>query len=378
MTRLFLVFVFSLSVVLVATAQEDCELTLTEATDEFQAGHFSNIPSILSKCIDKFSNEQQQRANLLLTQTYLLLDDPIGAKNSYLAVLKANPEFVADPSIHPVDVVYLSKKFTAAPIFSWFVKAGVNASPIRVIHDIDAYGQQSVKEQYIMKAGYHVYGGGDLLIREPISIRGEIGYAFYTYDHKTTNYFQNDTKTFRENMGWLSAPISVMYSKNIGQYRPYGYLGYSFNYLIRDRASIESVRIGTDEEGLKDDKTNPNINYIEKRNRINTAIIFGGGVKAKFGLHYLFADLRYSVGLKNVVNASNLYGDNDLNLTSDQYLNSSEPVTSYSHVDDFFRIDNFSISIGFIQPLYKPRELKSLKGRKLFFKSKKQVDEKID
>src|SRR5687767_3189962 len=86
----------------VAAQDEDCELTLTRATDEFNAGHFYGIPSILSNCLSKFTKEQRQRANLLLTQTYLLLDDPIGAKRSYLEVLHANPEFVTDEKIHPI------------------------------------------------------------------------------------------------------------------------------------------------------------------------------------------------------------------------------------------------------------------------------------
>src|SRR5687768_13417769 len=107
-----------------AAQTDDCELTMTRAVDEFNAGHFYVIPSVLSPCLDKFSAEQRQRAYLLLTQTYLLLDDPIGAKQSYLGVLKANPEFVADTALHPIDVIYLSKKFTATSVFSWFAKAG--------------------------------------------------------------------------------------------------------------------------------------------------------------------------------------------------------------------------------------------------------------
>jgi hypothetical protein len=362
---------------LIARAQEDCELTLTQATEEFQAGHFSSIPAILSQCIDKFSTEQQQRANLLLTQTYLLLDDPIGAKSSYLAVLRANPEFVADPAIHPVDVVYLSKKFTASPIFSWFVKAGANVTPIRVIHDIDAYGWAAVNEEYSLNGGYQFSGGGDLLVREPFSLRGEIGYLYCSYSHKATNYFQNDTKTFRENMGWFNAPLTVMYSREVGQYRPFGYLGYAFSYLLRDRAVIEAVRIGSNEDTGKEDKKSPNVNFIDKRNRVNTSVVIGGGVKAKFGLQYLFVDVRYTVGLKNIVSSKNLYADNSANLTSDGYLNSSESVTAYGHVDDFFRIDNFSISVGFIQPLYKPREIKKVRG-KFLFKSKNANGEKTN
>jgi len=96
----------------------NCEETLNTAAEEFAAGRFYGIPAMLKPCLDKgFSREQRQRAYLLLTQTYLLLEDPVAAEASYLEVLKANPEFVADPARDPIDLVYLSKKFTAAPVF---------------------------------------------------------------------------------------------------------------------------------------------------------------------------------------------------------------------------------------------------------------------
>ncbi|MDQ2658706.1 MAG: hypothetical protein M3Y60_14885, partial [Bacteroidota bacterium] len=62
----------------------DCEQTIAYATEEFNAGHFHSVPSILNDCLSKLNRDQRQRAHLLLTQTYLLLDDPIGAQRSYL------------------------------------------------------------------------------------------------------------------------------------------------------------------------------------------------------------------------------------------------------------------------------------------------------
>jgi hypothetical protein len=118
---------------------------------------------MLKPCIDKgFSREQRQRAYLLLTQTYLLLDDPISAEDSYLKVLKANPEYTTDAARDPIEVVYLSKKFTAAPIFSLFAKLGPNVSIARVIHDIDLTSSQgSTKEKYELRPTVHAEVGTD-------------------------------------------------------------------------------------------------------------------------------------------------------------------------------------------------------------------------
>lgn len=76
-------------------AQNDCEAKLNEAANEFNSGHFNGLSAILKPCIDSksFTSEQLVRAYQLLTQTYLILDDPLGAENSYLNLLRANPEF---------------------------------------------------------------------------------------------------------------------------------------------------------------------------------------------------------------------------------------------------------------------------------------------
>ena len=122
-----------------ALAQDECEVALNRATDEFNAGHLYVIPSILSGCLQKNQNKEwRQRAFLLLSETYLLLEDPFNAENSYLEVLRANPEFLTDEKRDPIDLVYLSSKFTTTPIFTLFAKAGANVSFIHTILDRQA------------------------------------------------------------------------------------------------------------------------------------------------------------------------------------------------------------------------------------------------
>jgi hypothetical protein len=370
---LALITILAVSINLFAQEQ-NCELTLTRATDEFQSGHFYAIPAILSPCMDKFTPEQQQRANILLTEAYLLLDDPLGAKASYLRVLKANPEFVADENVHPTDVVYLSKSFTTSPVFAWFVKAGANLSPIRVIQDLDVFDNNAI-EDYKLKLGYQAAIGSDFYIDDKFGIRLEVDYIYATYQHSTRNFFQQDSKQFFDNQTWLSIPLMGLYEGTLGKkFKPYAYAGFSTAFLLRDVAhgTIEKVRTVEDE---KDDQTSPDWNFLYKRNKMNYNILAGGGIKMKFGLQYFFVDARYTLGLKNVVNAKNLYVDNDLELTSDQSIASYSPTASFAHVDDYFRLDNLSLSFGYLHPLYKPREIRKHRFS-ILPKKNKQSDEK--
>jgi hypothetical protein len=375
--KIFALLLITLGVQSVFAQSDDCELTIGRAVDEYNAGHFYSIPSILEPCLNQFSNEQRQRAYLLLTQTYLLMDDPIGAKQSYLSVLRANPEFLPDTAVHTIDVIYLSKKFTATSVFSWFAKAGTNVSQVRVIRDLSTVGETTATEYYNYRFGYQAAVGGDLAITEKINARAELGFLQATYKHTAKNFFVLDSKQFIDRQSWITLPLSVVYSDHLGKYRPYGYAGYSFQYLFADRGDITITNnrpAGSSNEELTgiEERENtpeesPQISLLYKRNRFNQAIFAGGGMKVKIGLDYIFFDIRYSMGLKNVVSEKNVYADyaqsTNEYLYSDQHISSQDPSTRYMHVDDFFRLDNISFSVGFLRPLYKPRELKKARTR---------------
>lgn len=372
-------FTITLSVQVAFAQNDDCELTLGRAVDEYNAGHFYAILPVLEPCLNQFTTEQRQRAYLLLTQTYLLMDDPIGAKQSYLSVLRANPEFIPDTSVHTIDVIYLSKKFTATSIFSWFAKAGTNVSQVRVIHDLKTTGETNSSEKYDLRFGYQVAVGGDLSITERINARAELGFVQATYKHTEKNFFVYDSKQFIDRQSWVTLPLSAVYSDQRGKYRPYGYLGYSFQYLLADRgdvtvtnnrpsASSEEQSTATEEREITPEES-PQLSLLYKRNRLNQSVFVGGGMKIKVGLDFLFFDVRYSIGLKNVVSEKNLYANYAQSGTeymySAEHISSMDPSTRYMHVDDLFRLDNISFSIGFLRPLYKPRELKKARTRSI-------------
>lgn len=353
----------------------DCEQTIAYATEEFNAGHFYSIPAILSECLNNFSREQRQRAYLLLTQTYLLLDDPIGAEKSFLEILSANPEFVADEQLHAIDIVYLSKRFTATPKFSWFVQAGSNISFARVIlnNDLDPYknGSKKIKKDYGVRPGYHFGLGGEYSFNDNIKFRIESDYQHTVYSNSVV-YFRKDVKNFIDRQSWISIPLYVAYSDNIGKYRPYGYAGYAFSALLNDRGSISFKNVNYEGDATDIfEVQSPDLNFSDRRNKFNQALIFGGGVKCKVGLDFIFAELRYSAGLKNIVNSDRLYGNYAYDRLSGQWINTFSPTAEYAHIDDFFRLDNLSISFGFLRPLYKPRELKRARTKGILRKINK-------
>lgn len=354
---------------------DDCELTISRALEEFNAGHFYSIPATLNPCLNQFTKEQKQRAYLLLTQTYLLLDDPIGAKQSYINVLRANPEFLTDTAIHPIDVIYLSKKFTATSIFSWFVKAGPNLSIVRPIYHLSAIGDPSVSEKYQISLGYQAMAGGDLNVNEKLAIRAELGYSQVSFRQQSLNYFTQDRKLVTEQDNWIAVPVSVVYSDAVGKYRPYAYAGYGAQYLLASHTTvtITNNKPIVNKEDVRDGSVaeSPSLNSKFKRNPFNQSVIVGGGVKVKLGLDFLFVDVRYSMGMKNMTSKNSVYSDSQLDQTSDQYIQTNEISMRYGEVQDYFRLDNLSISVGFLRPLYKPRELKRARTKSVMNNTKR-------
>lgn len=343
-------------------AQDNCEQQLVMATDEFNAGRFYGIPGLLKQCLDRgFTKEQRQRAYILLTQVYLLLDDPIGAEESYLKILEANPEYETNPDIDPIDVVYLSKRFTASPIFSIYGRVGANTSLVRVIHDVNTYsGPEQVNTSYILRPGFHAFVGLDWHAWQNFALSAELGYKLTAYRKDQGQKYRLDNTEFIDRQAWLSLPISVKYFHPVGKFKPYGFVGYSLNLLLSDKGEI---RIFNQDEGVDQNiitkvTESPTLDMMDQRRTLNHAVFIGGGVRYKWKLDYLFAEIRYTMGLTNVVQPSGVF--------------SSQAMQAYGHTDDYFRLDQLGISFGFIKPLYKPRKLKNARTKSVLRKLKKE------
>lgn len=339
-----------------AFAQEDrtdCERTLINAIEEFNAGRFYGVPIMLKPCIDRgFSREQRQRAFLLLAQTYLLLDDPLAAENSYLEVLRANPEFETDTALHPIDLVYLSKKFTADPIFSVFARVGGNTAPVRVIETVSPSGLP-VNNNYNLRLGFQLAGGIDFNFNRFLSIGAEAEWRFTSY-RKVQTRFSDDLLDLTSNQSWFTIPVFVKYSHTIGKLRPYGYGGFAIHLLTSDNAKFVSQKRDLSDLNplILPEREIPKRSLMDFRNALNRSLLVGGGLRYKYGLDYFFVDVRYYLGLSNLV----------VPTSSASY---SGVLAELGHADDMFRMDNLSISIGYYHPFYNPRKLKHARTKSI-------------
>lgn len=355
-------------------AQSACdpETTLTVATDEFNAGHFSAVEPAVKPCLDngQFTKEQLVRAYQLLTQTYLILDSPLEAERSYVNLLKANPEYIASPDKDPIDVVYLSKKFTATPIFSWDVHTGPNITLPRVIIDNQAY-VGSTQNYLVRPRGFL---GGTLIWNYNDRISAELGVdlTLNSFTYKEDNIFLYDNLTVKENQFSVQVPLSIKYTHIRKGLSPYGYAGVSGASLLTANQNLLFVDQspnyrGEEIESFSGQPTERDQNIRYRRSSFNRSFHVGAGFRWKYKLDYLFVDVRYSFGMNNI-------SRNDRLVTYTGEEGSGLGSFSFAHVDDYMRLDQAMISVGFIRPLYKPRKLKHARTSKNVLREVKKED----
>lgn len=345
----------------------DCEQILIQADDEFNAGRFYGLPALLKPCLDNgnFSNEQKVRAYLLLTQAYLILDDPIAADDSYLKLLRADPEYVANTARDPIDVYYLSKKFTSVPIFTPHLRIGLNTSFPRTIYNISTSGTP-LETKNILKIGFQVGGGVDWNLNNHWSISAEGNYSYKAFKRETDGFFDADEQVIVEKQNWFDIPMYVKYSDDSGKIRPFGYAGFAINLLISARGPDWLLK-NNSSDGSAIETTDKAEVLTSKRNFINRSLVIGGGAKYKIGKDFIYADVRYMAGISNLTNTENNY-----------YLKDGtfDPaIAKYGEVSDLFTLDNLSLSFGYIHPIYNPRKKSKPKFSNLF---KKKSDAKIE
>lgn len=323
----------------------DCEQSLIQATSEFEAGHFYAIAGILKPCLDRgFSKEQRVRAYLLLTQAYLVLDDPISADDSYLKLLKADPEYIANPTRDPIDVYYLSKKFTTTPIFTPHFYAGGNISFPRTIHSVSTNPAPDNIDK-TLRIGYQFGAALDWNVDSRWSLCIGANYSLKNFKTNFSNINGTDTRTFTAKQDWIDVPVYLKYSIDTGRIRPFAYAGFSANVLLGSKLSLVSVNVnGTSQVP----STGPDETATFKMNSFNQSVLIGGGVTLKQGINFFYVDVRYMAGLTNVVNPKLNYYDQNGNFDPN--------LSKYGYVSDLFRLDNLSISVGFVKPIYNPRK----------------------
>jgi hypothetical protein len=93
------------------------------------------------------------------------------------------------------------------------------------------------------------------------------------------------------------------------------------------------------------------VDFTHSRNAFTNSLVVGSGIKFKLSKSFLYVDLRYQMGLNNLVKIENNFYNKDGSL--------SDAITTYGYVNQLFRMDNLSLRFGYVFSHYNPRKLKT-------------------
>lgn len=90
----------------------------------------------------------------------------------------------------PIDVYYLSKKFTSTPIITPHIRGGFNTSLPRIIHELTVSGTE-IETRNVLKIGVQAGVGFDFNLTNNISLCAEGNYANKGFKRNTEKGNEN-------------------------------------------------------------------------------------------------------------------------------------------------------------------------------------------
>ncbi|MGK7390631.1 MAG: outer membrane beta-barrel protein [Candidatus Cyclobacteriaceae bacterium M2_1C_046] len=322
-------------------SQSNCVQSLDRAKSLFADGHLYDIPEVLNPCLEKgFTREQRVQAYHLLSMTYLYLDNHEDAEAAYLNLLALEPEFDVQNDNDKVEIVYLNSKFITTPIFTFTARAGLNRSYPVIINDyiLAESATESNSEVYEARTGYWFGPGIDLSINDSWRVGTELLYR------RTSFFYEEENLEITQFQNWLSLPVSVKYIFKTGPVQSYIYGGVMYDYLISSSGDF----LVDNGENINNEVEN--LSLSDTRSSVSLNLMGGIGAKYRIDYYYIFFELRFIGGLKNIVDIGSRFASGE-----DDYFYDLNRIVEYNYVDDDYRLNSFGFSVGFENPFYKPR-----------------------
>jgi hypothetical protein len=350
-------------------AQDLCTQNLEEAQESFDQGRFIEVDTLLRKCVESgFTKQERIEALELLALSKLYLDQMDMADSIYLELLLIDPEHTVNPLIDPPDLIFLHQSFRTEPLFSWSFAAGLTYSFPSIIHDdfifpvsINQHNDHlsnpmEPKKNYNGTIGFLFGANIDFVIYRNLFVGLGLSYSRTGFKYNATYirdlyamvndealYYQS---TYKQNLDWVSIPVSLKYQFQKLKFKPYILGGVSYNGLIRSRKNDLTREKITGEPETKLEQGS--WSDIATKNRNNLSINVGAGLMYKTnGIDYIVFEIRYSKFMNKIPDHSIRYGD----------IDSQNNIILYGVALDDYSMSSFDLTVKFLRPFYRPKKI---------------------
>ena len=329
-----------------AHAQDDCSKTLQEARNLYDLGMIDEIPKMLAPCMQEgFSRPQKIEAYKLLILAYLFDDDQFDAERTMTEFLKKYPEYEIMPN-DPVEFIHLFETYRTTSEFSFGLTVGLNLTNPRIIEPFSMFDLNKAELSNKTLSGYQIGVSAGRYVSKRMMVNMELLLAQhrYSFTDKDTitklggNQQLNESYTYEENLKKISLPVTVIYEINDGKLLYFIRAGASVNYVL----SVSGLP-----SGINNKQPIPGTNTDMKnyRSTFYFNAIAGIGIHYKIPRGFLALDLRYNLGISNLVLSEKRY--------ENTYL-----YSQFKYLDDDFSLQTFSFSVGYYFSFYSPKKTK--------------------
>lgn len=319
------------------SAQSSCSDQLRNALRKFDEGLLDDIPTLLSRCLEKgFTNEEKMSAYKLLIQTYLYSDSKSLADQYMIRFLKDFPEYQLDAN-DTKEFVLLHKSFRTHPIFNieLFVNGTYSLPAV-----LEYYGVENIetgKPAYESRVGLTIGANYTDNINKDFDIvlGASVSYARYGYENSPFNHTTTSVSFTNLSVG---IPMGARYNFIAFKMNYYAIAGIEPSLLISSSGDFTRSLPGGG------DPLTGSVDLMGIRRKFDVSPFIGLGSQFKIGTAKFRTDLRLRFA---TIGASN----NAL-----QY-SSPELTDKFYYIDDRLLVNQVIVSINYIFSVYKPIKL---------------------
>lgn len=355
MTKVFF-FIAVLGFVSIASFGQttSCTQILRLAQSTYEQGRLHEVPTILKSCLESggFTDTEEVNAYKILINSYIYLEEPELADETMLKLLEADHFFKINEAVDPAEFIALYRTFRVDPLFRFGGKAGPTGTMPALTNvfsvNSEAEGNGKFNPQFNISGGL-VFEKDFFGFIKNFSIAPELNFVMRTYNY--TNELFNSKDEFPgeyaikqdqnfHKQQWLDLNLLGQYKLGESKFNPYVSFGPGISYLLGSTNEIRTEVFG---QGAI---TGPSIETKDSYKALAYSVIFSTGLKILVGGFYLTGDIRYQLGLSNVVSGNR---------------STEDAVFDYGYVPSDYRHNNVTANIGLVIPYYNPIKLTNKK-----------------
>jgi hypothetical protein len=362
MRRLYLSIIFSVFSLTAAFSQTgaNCTQTIRLIRSTYEQGRLHELPGLADGCLNPkggkagFTKEEQREAYRYLTLAYIYLEEPDSADINMLKLLETDHFYHPNETIDPAEFIALYNKFRRDPVFRIGLKVGVNTTQPTVLEYYNVGSTAGGTGKYGLAVGFNVMAvfEKDLAGKfKNFVVAPEVGFVSRTFNYTNPNLNFADkkpdstvsTQQFVISQQWLDVNALVQYRlKAVNPVDFYTYVGAGPGFsLLLGSKNQPSTTYGSGSNGYT--VTGPQIDDSKSYNNLVYSVILTAGFKKRIGELYLTGDIRYQIGLSNVVN----------NASRTNEIIGFDYAGTYNN----YRMSNLMIQLGVLFPRFVPKKL---------------------